>query len=261
MLDPISPLGKAAAGQLAALSRAASNPLTVVKHGKREDRAAAYDRFLHACAQAVASRDPSVFEDAGRVDGPEIFENHPELWAAWYAINLRANKPVRDAAHKLVRQVARIADPGVMGMWERYVAAIEWGGPNPGLELEFGEDISQSATAVFLRELDEFVRAARIDLMRRWWHAPLPGPVRRWYLNRRHNADERSRPWDFPRIDTRVTRDLLDQVNQYVQKQVDPPWRAISRLLTLGLEAEAEAEATRRNGIRKRNNASETEAP
>jgi hypothetical protein len=93
-----------AARQLLQMAQTASNPLTVVKHGRREDRAVAYDRFIQACTRAVRDRE--------RHDGIG------EVWSTWQAINLRADKTVRTSAEALVDRMLAIADPGAMGEWQ-----------------------------------------------------------------------------------------------------------------------------------------------
>lgn len=75
----------------------------MVKHGRREDRAAAYDRFIGACAAFYRDRDPSGVND---------------LYAALHAVELRAPRPVRETAANLCnRIVGEWVDPEKLHTW------------------------------------------------------------------------------------------------------------------------------------------------
>lgn len=81
-----------AAAQAVRLVQASANPYVMVKHGRREGRAAAYDRFMAACS--------GVFYD-GSLDRAGT----TELLVARMAVEVRAPGPVRDAAERLFRQI------------------------------------------------------------------------------------------------------------------------------------------------------------
>ncbi|TLS46151.1 hypothetical protein FE633_11490 [Streptomyces montanus] len=80
-------------------------PLVAVRHGRREDRAVVYDRFLSLCLCFYGLRrdrcDPSKRgEDASALeDGIPVLVD--ELHAALYAIELRAPAEVRETARHL----------------------------------------------------------------------------------------------------------------------------------------------------------------
>ncbi|MFH8760324.1 hypothetical protein [Streptomyces atroolivaceus] len=174
MTDPlVAPASGMAVRQLMQLAQNAANPMTVVKHGRREDRAVAYDRFIQACNRAVRDR--------------EKHDGIGEVWSTWQSINLRADKTVRAAAEKLVDRVLAIADPGAMGEWRRWVFDTE---REPDLtredvEREFGRDLSQDEEVLFHRATRDFIQVARRDLLRRFWHGPIPARLRNWILDRK----------------------------------------------------------------------------
>jgi hypothetical protein len=91
------PLAATAASQAARMSlqaaQQAAKPYIMVKLGRREGRAAAYERLITTATSYHYSR-----------------EGLGELLAAWHAIALRAPRPVRDAAHKLAHWVTAHAD-------------------------------------------------------------------------------------------------------------------------------------------------------
>ncbi|MFD4224696.1 hypothetical protein [Streptomyces griseus] len=72
--------------------QAASNPLVAVKHGRREDRAATYDRFIALCIKVHHPTEP---------DGPGDPLLAEELYATFLAIHLRAPRNVRKASSLL----------------------------------------------------------------------------------------------------------------------------------------------------------------
>ncbi|MFB6674434.1 hypothetical protein ACFCWG_18905 [Streptomyces sp. NPDC056390] len=228
MTDPVSGLSGRALTQLVNAARAASNPITVVRHGRREDRASVYDRFVQACSQAVATHDREAMA---------------EVWTTLQAINMRADRTVREAAEALFQKVAMIADPGATGTWARWVDDIEMeGAERPDLEQEFGTDLSRDHDVRFLSALDDFITLARLDLLRRWWHSLLPGPVSRWYMRRKHGNQYKgpARPWKQPRVELRLSEDVLARVDDAKRNFFDTRERTLRRLIAKGLEAESE---------------------
>ncbi|MGO4636304.1 hypothetical protein AB4225_36205 [Streptomyces sp. 2RAF24] len=173
MTEPMTQLTAPVLRQLLRMAQNAANPMTVVKHGQREDRAASYDRFVQACTRAVRYRD--------------LDDGMGEVWAALQAIHLRSGKEIRAAADMLHQRVAAIADGGTIGEFARWADDATWDASEdrPDLEREFGRDISREDETVFTRDLSAFVEEARLDLLCRWWHRPLPRTIRRWYLRRR----------------------------------------------------------------------------
>lgn len=63
------------------MAQAATNSLVAVRHGRREDRAVVYDRFLALCVTFYRLRRDGGDDTPLRVD---------ELYAALHAIELRA---------------------------------------------------------------------------------------------------------------------------------------------------------------------------
>ncbi|MFI1185776.1 hypothetical protein [Streptomyces californicus] len=170
MPEPTSAIPMAALRQLVSMAQAAASPVTLVKHGRREDRAMAYDRFLKACAGAVRNRSTT--------DGVA------EVWSTWQAVNLRSAKKVRKAASDLVDRVYATADAGALGEGQRWIFDAEEQDylPRTDLEEEFGVDLSKDEEVLFMHAMRSFVEVARMDLLERWWHWPMPGPLRRRYL-------------------------------------------------------------------------------
>ncbi|MGW2595446.1 hypothetical protein ACWCXC_34950 [Streptomyces sp. NPDC001515] len=170
MPEPTSAIPMAALRQLVSMAQAAASPVTLVKHGRREDRAMAYDRFLKACAGAVRNRSAA--------DGVA------EVWSTWQAVNLRSGKKVREAASGLVDRVSATADEGAIGEWQRWIFDTEEQDylPRTDLEQEHGADLSRNEEVLFMNAMRSFVEVARMDLLERWWHLLMPGPLRRRYL-------------------------------------------------------------------------------
>jgi hypothetical protein len=150
--------------------------------GRREDRAAAYERFIYACTRAVRASQLVAAEDSDRRS-----DYMSDVLATWQAIHLRANKNIRAAADRLARRVIAIADNGSLGESERWIFEIEeWDIPGrPDLEQEFGVDLSRQPDTLFLVDLKHFIEQARLDLLQRWWHSALPPRLRRWVLLRK----------------------------------------------------------------------------
>ncbi|WP_432746600.1 hypothetical protein H7827_18440 [Streptomyces sp. JH002] len=170
MTDPANLIPTQMVRQLAEVARSASSPITVVKHGRREDRAAAYDRFILACTRAVRER--------------HQHDGMAEVWSTWQSIYLRADTAVCKAATALVERVEMVADPGARGDFERFKDEGEERIEDQELTFFYGRDLSQDEEVLFMQMMTPFVQAARLDLARRWWHGVLPGPVRRWYLTK-----------------------------------------------------------------------------
>ncbi|MEV4975962.1 hypothetical protein [Streptomyces scopuliridis] len=172
MAEPVSQVSTLAIRQFAQLAQMASNPLTVVKHGRREDRAAAYDRFIQACSRAV--RDRSEHDGIG------------EVWAAWQAVNLRASAQVRASAAELAQRVMATADSRAVGERERLVydeEAAKKAAAYDRADLAYHPSDDDDEVS-FVSQLTHFVTLARHDLLYRWWHGLMPGPLRRWYQKR-----------------------------------------------------------------------------
>ncbi|MGW4541685.1 hypothetical protein ACWEOP_27950 [Streptomyces chartreusis] len=186
------------AGQLV---KASTNPYVMVKHGRREDRAAVYDRFIAACAAS--------FHD-GELDRADV----TELLAALQAVSLRAPKHVRKAADDLFDRIAgRLGF--TRGGWQT-ADDSDLTMPTPDERPGQGDfsdapDASQSADKdawwrrlfsrtdadpgtwpgrihnrdTLLMALEDFTRIARLDVLERWWHKLLTPWVKRWLLNRK----------------------------------------------------------------------------
>ncbi|MEV8113420.1 hypothetical protein AB0O69_00865 [Streptomyces xiamenensis] len=97
MADPLMGAGAGlrAANQARQLLQGGSNPLVAVKHGRREDRAVVYDRFLSLCIGFYRLR-----RDGGN-GKDEVALQADEFYSALYAIELRAPRDVRHAARHL----------------------------------------------------------------------------------------------------------------------------------------------------------------
>ncbi|MFJ7105653.1 hypothetical protein [Streptomyces albogriseolus] len=197
MTDPQTAAAVArAATQAARLVGASANPYVMVKHGRREDRAAAYDRFIAACAAAYYD---------GEMDRGSI----TELLAALQAVQLRAPKHVRYAADDLFDRIAGRLGFTATKLWdsaeEPDLEAQDDGTPRADKEPEGGvggaAPVARSrrkgaALAVWdgpirnkdtlLLALGDFTQVARLDVLESWWHRMLlPPPIKRWWLGRR----------------------------------------------------------------------------
>ncbi|MDQ0948616.1 hypothetical protein QFZ24_002539 [Streptomyces phaeochromogenes] len=170
MTSPEAIAARALAQAALKMAQAAANPTVMVKHGRREDRAAAYDRFIGACAAFYRDRDPSGVND---------------LYAALHAVELRAPRLVREAAANLCsRIVGDWVDPETLHTWSipvgdhhpsvapylvdevKLVPVEEIPPPPPG-----AGDTMVIANPLELREeLSDFIEKARSDVNRRWWH-------------------------------------------------------------------------------------------
>ncbi|MGW2331704.1 hypothetical protein ACWC5C_38970 [Streptomyces sp. NPDC001700] len=179
--------------QAARLVQGAASPYVMVKHGRREDRAAAYDRFIAACVPIFHS---------GELDQTRV----TEMYTALLAIELRAPAKVRAAAHQLFERLV-----GPFGLkWT--IWQVDEGGPSQVEEdEELAEAIAESHRAelealeegelrphstpylppdairsseAFRDALDAFTRTAREDVTSRWWHALLTPWGKRWWTTR-----------------------------------------------------------------------------
>ncbi|MFI8769489.1 hypothetical protein ACIGN6_31920 [Streptomyces sp. NPDC053792] len=185
MPDPLIP----AAGQALNAARAATTPYVMVRHGRTEDRAGAYDRFIRACSVAFH-------------DGHLEHEDITELLAAVLAIDLRAPRHVRAAANQLFGRLigamvlpltdhpttgwnttaAPSADEkGSTGIFDwRLRGLVHW-----SFREGRGELPIITSSNELLTQLREFAEIARIDVTSRWWHHLLTPWGRRWWLARR----------------------------------------------------------------------------
>ncbi|MFF7928748.1 hypothetical protein ACFZDP_48230 [Streptomyces mirabilis] len=108
--------------QAARLVQGAASPYVMVKHGRREDRAAAYDRFIAACVP--------LFHN-GELDQTRVTEMHTAL----LAIELRAPAKVRAAAHQLFERLV-----GAFGL-EWTIWEVEEGG---SFQVEQDEELAEA---------------------------------------------------------------------------------------------------------------------
>lgn len=213
-----------AAGTALRMTQAASNPLVAVKHGRREDRAVVYDRFIALCVVFCCNSDREDDEAPARVD---------DLYGALQAIELRAPRHVREAAQKLFWSiVGRPEELGLIPFWITVTTPREYFGPARRDESHVDEEgwteeqqteawenrqkslrrrllapwrfsplpdahpgpASGTAEArfssifEFLEGVAEFTNTARVDVNNRWrwWHWPLTliPPLKRWQLTR-----------------------------------------------------------------------------
>jgi len=202
MSEQMAVAGARAAARAVRLVQASTNPYVMVKHGRREDRAAAYDRFIAACS--------GVFYD-GSLDRAGT----TELLVARMAVEVRAPARVRDAAERLFRQIVG-QDWGYGGIsptgWAKldvveteaqFAETVdEWRAgrrefpelPEADVPPEaeaagegrtdpFPDRVEDSDT--FLAALVEFARIAREDVTARWWHRLVKPVVRGWSRLRR----------------------------------------------------------------------------
>ncbi|MEI5009100.1 hypothetical protein RB196_19020 [Streptomyces sp. PmtA] len=178
MADPILPPGAAQAiAQAARMMQAAASPYVLVKHGRREDRAAVYDRFVQACARCGRAADGSGVE---------------EVWATWQAINLRCRPAVREAADQLLHFTLAVADPDDSGNFAHDIVNVQF----LQADLPWGEDYAELGPPMhrptmgeaMLAGINTFTRVARADLNRHWWKAPVWGwrDLRAWRQQRAH---------------------------------------------------------------------------
>lgn len=155
------------------MAQAATNPYVMVKHGRREDRAATYDRFIAACG--------AFFFD-GQVDRYVV----TELLASLQAVELRAPKHVRLAANDLFEYITSVdtteGGPTPSLSWTTLTRSARLSGTRDEWELGGDEVVSSSTLLMGLRE---FTEAARLDVLGRWWHVLLSPWGKRWWLARR----------------------------------------------------------------------------
>ncbi|MFG2984935.1 hypothetical protein ACGFYQ_27375 [Streptomyces sp. NPDC048258] len=195
-VDPVSAAAGAARAGAAALraAQSASNPYVMVKHGRREDRAAAYDRFIGAT---------TAFYHDGEMDEADV----NGLLAALLAIELRAPRHVRNAARDLFRRLIGVGTLTQRTGWRKKVtlpdapggrAAI---GPIPPdldnrvsgtfylphhLEDDHRLEYTVITSSDELHErLIDFARIARLDVTARWYHSLMTPWGKRWWLKRR----------------------------------------------------------------------------
>jgi hypothetical protein len=159
--------------------QAASSPYVMVRHGRREDRAAVYDRYIAACAR--------VFHD-GKVDQ----DTATELLSALLALDIRAPKQVRTAAYELFSKI--VGPFGVDYQWWHKYTAEDFQPTDPDEEYPDDEDDEDyggppvphiRSSEQFLSELMGFTDIARADVTAQWWHALLTPWGRRWWLARK----------------------------------------------------------------------------
>lgn len=190
MSDPVIRASAQAAGMA---WQSARQPLVMVRLGRREDRAAAYDRFIEACARCARARDGSLVDD---------------VWATWQAINLRAHPKVRHAAQHLAMNVFAIADPNGAGRWyaKRMDRLLRTEGAwlYETIMLSEGEDYDDE----FVRLVSHFVAAAREDLAP-WYLKPCYSQHKPWYWR-----------WLLPPV---VKRRLLSKVYLPAPEATPPP--------------------------------------
>ncbi|MGW8362900.1 hypothetical protein ACWGK1_20285 [Streptomyces wedmorensis] len=213
----IEPTGAVAAKTLSPLTRMAqesANPLVAVKHGRREDRAAVYDRFIAVC---ITYYTPQGDENESNVVVRDA-DVH-ELFAALYALELRAPRHVRDAARKLFWGIlGEFAEGGTLDeRAEEFDYRAVWQGLDDDEATGSSEATTFSRSATWyrpwlvgdvpepfrpgngqrrrfhssfelLREISCFTAIARVDVQNRWrwWHWPtaIIPPLRRWMLAR-----------------------------------------------------------------------------
>ncbi|MFD5143143.1 hypothetical protein [Streptomyces sp. NPDC058401] len=180
-MEPISAAagGARAAGAAVRMAQAAASPYVMVKHGRREDRAAVYDRFTAACA--------AFFFD-GEIDRSTV----TELLAAQQAVHIRAPLHVRTAANELFTYLMSVdtteGGPKAELQWMKLTrkATLTRKTLQPGAEYPFelrGDEVVSSD--FLLMGLYEFTEMARLDVTARWYHALLTPWGKRWWLKRR----------------------------------------------------------------------------
>ncbi|RZD62117.1 hypothetical protein C0Q58_16850 [Streptomyces albidoflavus] len=189
-------------------AQASSNPLVTVKHGRREDRAAVYDRYVCACT-ALYTDSKNPVHAAGLV-------------RALQALELRAPRKTREAAEQLFYRVTghhwgetelisemTIDEEDFLPPDEEEVemrqrdeasqwaeadalrrAALEAHAMPDGIEPLVRRRATKAVgtTKAFIKEVNMFIEVARIDVngLWRWWHWPmaLVPPLKRWWLAR-----------------------------------------------------------------------------
>ncbi|KAF4405598.1 hypothetical protein [Streptomyces lycii] len=176
MASPEALAARALAQAAVKLAQAASNPTVMVKHGRREDRAAAYDRFVQACATFYQSRGSDGVND---------------LYAARHSVELRAPRKVREAAGILCdRIVGAWLDPETLTAWP----PIPTDSTHPSLVGHLVHDKppvtvpashappprpDAMSTKVIAdpdelrQEISKFIDLARADINNRWWQWPI----------------------------------------------------------------------------------------
>ncbi|MEU9757565.1 hypothetical protein AB0D90_31300 [Streptomyces althioticus] len=190
----------AAGGKLAArAAMGAASPYVMVKHGRREDRAAAYDRFVAACAVLFCQTDLD--------DGQAT-----ELVTSYLAVEMRAPVEVQVAAAVLFRRIVgfngMIGGTSRKGWWripdqdfipvpdDAWYESLE---QDEGVDGETSPESCESSSEPLngdlpgkpfgdsdelLHALECFTAIARRDVRARWWH-PVVMPWRSSWWPRR----------------------------------------------------------------------------
>jgi hypothetical protein len=150
--------------------QAATSPYVMIRLGRREDRAAAYDRFIAECHLAFSGKDPGQLHS---------------LWNAWQSINMRCRRDVREAAELLVKQVMNTVTAHAGGrVFYPDVRDEAMPSPREDRRQRTDEEMQTWEEERFLREVGEFVEAVRGDLQPFYWRWFLPPPVKRWWLRK-----------------------------------------------------------------------------
>lgn len=209
MTEPIGAAVKAIS-PLTRMLQQSGNPLVAVKHGRREDRAAVYDRFTRVCLSFYR---PNSYENDDSVEDVYVHE----LFAALHALELRAPRHVREAARRLFWGILgepfaeggqADEEPDYAGFWQQLGEDEETGShqdsgsdrpaswyrpwvisSDPGpFRPPKGQRSKFPSGFEFLREVDRFTAVARVDVQNRWrwWHWPtaIVPPLRRWMVAR-----------------------------------------------------------------------------
>ncbi|MEU6158807.1 hypothetical protein [Streptomyces sp. NPDC047130] len=155
------------------MAQAASSPTVMVKHGRREDRAAAYDRFVQACATFYQGRGTSGVND---------------LYATCHSVELRAPRRVREAAATLCQRIVGTwLDPHTLTAWpdipihddhpaiaEHRISDVHLVSQESIKPPPPGDPTNVIADPDELRdEIGKFLDLARDDINNRWWHWPV----------------------------------------------------------------------------------------
>ncbi|MGX1680462.1 hypothetical protein ACWIFK_20220 [Streptomyces althioticus] len=190
-----------AASEALKAARSAASPYVMVKHGRREDRAAAYDRFIAACA---------VLFSRTELDHDDV----TELVVSYMAVDLRAPDEVRTAAEVLFRRIVgfrgALGGTSRAGWWTVPDDDLLWSvEPDREEDEEDLDGVSAAGDAArgvapfsilgpeaitrgfgdsdeVLWALSEFTHIARCDVRACWWHnVVMPWRCSWWPLRKR----------------------------------------------------------------------------
>ncbi|MGO4747831.1 hypothetical protein AB4212_04200 [Streptomyces sp. 2MCAF27] len=210
--------------------QAANNPLVAVKHGRREDRAAVYDRFITLCINVFRPTTADQPEENRLTEDRLLFAE--ELYATHLAIQLRAPRDVREASSRLCSAI--IGDPIDGGLFPFFIKFKMTAGDfeptrtdeamhGPNREAEEAEEAQRER----FMEFREAKHKRMMDLTEaRRWYKPRTWPAYRFEEDRRRKdaaALRLSNGYELNSDD--AFRDAMAEFTEVARIDVHNRWR------------------------------------